>query len=113
MGGTADHLKKLIEAPATDAATRKELEVVRKQIDDCNAAELHALLTKYQTRSPAGNTITEPFAFNLMFASDIGPHGNLKGCVTLPPASLCTCVLVVCMLCAPISLFVSLCKVSH
>ena len=74
-----DHLKKLSEAPTTDAATRKELELVRKQIDDCNGPELGALLTKYKTVSPAGNAISEPFAFNLMFASQIGPHGNLQG----------------------------------
>ena len=60
---------------------------MRKRIDDCTAPELGALLSQYNTKTPAGNPITEPFAFNLMFGSQIGPHGNLQGCAA-PAAAL-------------------------
>jgi len=68
-----------MEAPGTDAAKRDELERVKNQIDDCDAKALGELLTKYIVKSPQGNSISEPFAFNLMFGSQIGPHGNLQG----------------------------------
>jgi len=69
-----------MEAPGTDAAKKDELERVKNQIDDCDANALGELLTKYSVKSPQGNPISEPFAFNLMFGSQIGPHGNLQGC---------------------------------
>ena len=41
-----------------------------------------ACLKKYNMKSPiTGNDITEPIDFNLMFATSIGPTGQLKGLV--------------------------------
>jgi glycyl-tRNA synthetase len=43
-------------------------------------AEMSAVLEKYSIRSPlTGNELTEPIEFNLMFATQIGPSGLVKG----------------------------------
>jgi glycyl-tRNA synthetase len=50
------------------------------QIDDYNGKELGELIRKYNIRNPTtGNELTEPVEFNLMFESNIGPTGQIKG----------------------------------
>jgi glycyl-tRNA synthetase len=42
--------------------------------------EMSAVLEKYNIQSPlTGNELTEPIEFNLMFATQIGPSGLVKG----------------------------------
>lgn len=42
--------------------------------------ELHAIITTLGIKSPAtGNELTEPFPFNLMFQTSIGPTGQVPG----------------------------------
>lgn len=42
--------------------------------------EMGAILTKFNMKSPTtGNDLTEPMEFNLMFATQIGPTGLIKG----------------------------------
>lgn len=77
----ADHL---IKAVLTKMREEKpdEFEVTQDLacIDDCTASDLAALLKKYQVKSPeTGNDISEPFPFNLMFQTFIGPTGTIKG----------------------------------
>ena len=36
----------------------------------------------HDVKSPAGNDLTDPVEFNLMFDSSIGPTGQQKGCVS-------------------------------
>lgn len=43
------------------------------------AEELQANLVKFGVRSAAGNDLSEPQRFNLMFSTSIGPAGNTKG----------------------------------
>jgi len=74
-----DALEKRIEE-ASDADTKKKLELVLAHLDEYTAAELGAKLTEYGVKAPdTGNDITEPFPFNLMFATSIGPSGNQPG----------------------------------
>lgn len=41
---------------------------------------LGALLKKYGVKAPAtGNELSDPFPFNLMFETQIGPTGKFKG----------------------------------
>eukprot|EP00331_Platyophrya_macrostoma_P005885 CAMPEP_0176424526 /NCGR_PEP_ID=MMETSP0127-20121128/10881_1 /TAXON_ID=938130 /ORGANISM="Platyophrya macrostoma, Strain WH" /LENGTH=620 /DNA_ID=CAMNT_0017805583 /DNA_START=110 /DNA_END=1972 /DNA_ORIENTATION=+ len=44
-----------------------------------NKEQLAEVIAKYQLKSPKGNALSEPFPFNLMFASQIGPEGHKKG----------------------------------
>ena len=37
------------------------------------------MFEEFDIKSPAGNDLTEPEDFNMMFATAIGPAGNLKG----------------------------------
>ena len=44
------------------------------------AAEMHQVIEQYKMKSPiTNNNLSEPVAFNLMFATSIGPTGQLKG----------------------------------
>ncbi|KCV69949.1 glycyl-tRNA synthetase [Fonticula alba] len=80
----ADHLLEefltnyLAKAKVSDE-TRAEIEDVIKRVDDYSGEELGAVMKKYNVKSPAGNDITDPAPFNLMFSSNIGPQGNVKG----------------------------------
>lgn len=39
-----------------------------------------SILKKFNMKSPiTGNELTEPMEFNLMFATEIGPSGLVKG----------------------------------
>lgn len=50
------------------------------QLDGMNKNELQEVLVKYDIKSPlTGNPLTEPIEFNLMFGTQIGPTGNIKG----------------------------------
>lgn len=45
-----------------------------------NKAEMAAVLKKFDMKSPlTGNELTEPIEFNLMFGTQIGPSGLIKG----------------------------------
>jgi glycyl-tRNA synthetase len=56
------------------------LKQVRGRADDMSAEELGAALRQYNARAPAtGNELTDPFPFNLMFQTQIGPTGSLTG----------------------------------
>lgn len=50
------------------------------QIDNMKAAEMQKVIEQYKMKSPVtNNDLSEPVAFNLMFATSIGPTGQLKG----------------------------------
>jgi glycyl-tRNA synthetase len=80
----ADHLlKDVLEAKieeTTDAVAKKELEVTLAHLDEFKAEELGSYLKKFATKAPeTGNELSDPYPFNLMFATQIGPSGNLQG----------------------------------
>ncbi|KAI7885644.1 glycyl-tRNA synthetase [Lichtheimia hyalospora FSU 10163] len=59
---------------------RKAYEEILAQIDNYGGPELTEIIKKYNIRSPeSGNELSEPQEFNLMFESQIGPTGQLKG----------------------------------
>ena len=58
----------------------QEYEEVLARIDNYDGDELGELITKYNIKNPTtGGDLEQPKAFNLMFQTDIGPTGNLKG----------------------------------
>eukprot|EP00163_Fabomonas_tropica_P017330 TRINITY_DN3082_c0_g1_i1.p1 TRINITY_DN3082_c0_g1~~TRINITY_DN3082_c0_g1_i1.p1 ORF type:complete len:563 (+),score=190.65 TRINITY_DN3082_c0_g1_i1:587-2275(+) len=83
----ADHLlEDVLKAKLEDkknpptTAQRDEYEQVMGRVDDYSKEELHEKLTQYGAKAPeTGNDITEPFEFNLMFETQIGPTGKLRG----------------------------------
>jgi len=58
---------------------RAELEKVERDAGAMNAAELDAVLKRFSLKSPTGKDLSPCFAFNLMFASQIGPSGKSQG----------------------------------
>lgn len=47
-----------------------------------NKAEMSEVMKKFNMKSPlTGNELTEPIEFNLMFETQIGPSGLIKGYV--------------------------------
>ncbi len=54
------------------------------QIDNMKGPEMQEIIQKYKMKSPiTNNDLSEPVAFNLMFAISIGPTGQSKGLVIL------------------------------
>ena len=74
-----DRLEKLLEKEK-DANKRRELEVVLSNVDGMSPQILHEALQKYDVKAPeTGHDISEPFPFNLMFGTQIGPTGKFPG----------------------------------
>ncbi|EJT51731.1 glycine-tRNA ligase [Trichosporon asahii var. asahii CBS 8904] len=67
------------EAVKLDDKVVEEFEYILAQIDNYTGPQLGELIKKWDIRSPANNELSEPVEFNLMFQSDIGPTGQIKG----------------------------------
>eukprot|EP00002_Diphylleia_rotans_P020565 TRINITY_DN398_c0_g1_i2.p1 TRINITY_DN398_c0_g1~~TRINITY_DN398_c0_g1_i2.p1 ORF type:complete len:677 (-),score=166.86 TRINITY_DN398_c0_g1_i2:340-2370(-) len=75
-----DVLKKLLEDPNLSPEKRKEMLEDKAQADAFSCEELGLRLKKYNIKAPTtGNDLTDPFTFNLMFGTPIGPTGLLQG----------------------------------
>ncbi|BGP14007.1 hypothetical protein JCM10213_005592 [Rhodosporidiobolus nylandii] len=58
----------------------EEYETILAKIDNYTGAELGQLIREHKIVAPdTGNEVSEPVEFNLMFDSNIGPTGQLKG----------------------------------
>ncbi|CAM9230060.1 unnamed protein product [Sphacelaria rigidula] len=81
----ADHLleglidKLIADNPTMPKEERESHLRVQRQADAYSPEELGDVLEKYDAKSPAGNPITKPFPFNLMFKTTIGPEGTHVG----------------------------------
>jgi len=52
----------------------------KKRVGELGCAELGAALTHYGVLAPdTGNAVSQPFPFNLMFRTSIGPRGDMVG----------------------------------
>jgi glycyl-tRNA synthetase len=57
-----------------------DIESTLAQIDNYDGPGLQGLMEKFTIKSPeTGNDLTNPVEFNLMFDSNIGPTGQVKG----------------------------------
>merc|ERR1719401_1928793 len=71
--------EKLKAADITEAQ-RTEFTAVRNQADAYSQSELAGVFKKYSIKSPeTGNDLSEPYEFNLMFPTPIGPGGYMQG----------------------------------
>ncbi|KAJ2556453.1 Glycine--tRNA ligase 1, mitochondrial, partial [Coemansia sp. RSA 1933] len=69
-----------VVAVQLDDAVAAEYRNILAQIDNYDGAGLAELIIKHEIRNPdSGNDVTSPVEFNLMFESNIGPTGQLKG----------------------------------
>ena len=78
----AEVLDKLLDDTKSppSAARRSELTTLRNKAGAMNADELKEQFAAFNIRSPSSNNaLTEPFAFNLMFQTSIGPSGSAVG----------------------------------
>ncbi|PRQ73937.1 hypothetical protein AAT19DRAFT_15504 [Rhodotorula toruloides] len=79
---TAKKKKKKVKSVAVklDDKVVEEYEQILAKIDNYTGAELGQLIREHKIVAPeTGNEVTEPVEFNLMFDSNIGPTGQLKG----------------------------------
>jgi glycyl-tRNA synthetase len=75
-----EHIDKLLEKKDIKPADKEKLERERITVDTLNAVDLGAMIKAYKIKSPdTGNPVGDPFAFNLMFSTQIGPTGKLPG----------------------------------
>lgn len=80
-----DHLiKSQLEKLCSEKKTKEDVKADCRDIviklDGMTKDEMAAVMKKYQMKSPlTGNELTEPIEFNLMFGTQIGPSGNIKG----------------------------------
>jgi len=58
---------------------RADLERIHRDAGAMDAAQLKECFQKYTIKSPLGNDLSDPFPFNLMFMSQIGPSGKSVG----------------------------------
>jgi len=77
-----DHIENLLRAnPTMPKAEREELELIFRQADAFSPEELGQLISeRFQIKAPdTGEPLSQPFPFNLMFKSMIGPEGTNVG----------------------------------
>ncbi|XP_046419532.1 glycine--tRNA ligase [Neodiprion pinetum] len=74
------HLEKVSLDKKTDESLRAECQDIIIKLDGMSKQELAAVVSRFNMKSPiTGNDLTEPIEFNLMFATQIGPSGLIKG----------------------------------
>jgi glycyl-tRNA synthetase len=74
------HMDKLLADKKVDAAAAAEYKRVQVDAGDMTKAQLTEAFNKYKIKSPeTGNDLEEPFQFNLMFKTQIGPSSNVAG----------------------------------
>ena len=78
-----DNMEKITSDPKAAPDRVKEARDVTTQVECYSKSELAALFVKYNIKAPlTGNDLSPPLEFNLMFATAIGPGGNIPGCVS-------------------------------
>ncbi|XP_034935671.1 glycine--tRNA ligase isoform X2 [Chelonus insularis] len=74
------HLEKIAADKKTDDTVREECKDIVVKLDGMNKDEMAAVVKKFEMKSPStGNDLTDPIEFNLMFGTQIGPSGLIKG----------------------------------
>jgi len=75
-----DRVEVLLKDPMLKSERRRELEDLEARIDELNPEEMARALKETETKAPGtNNDLCDPYPFNLMFPTQIGPSGALKG----------------------------------
>merc|ERR1719189_3327949 len=74
------HIEKVKADKKTDAATKARCDDIEIKLEGMNKGEMAAIIREFDMKSPlTGNDLSEPIEFNLMFQTNIGPTGLIKG----------------------------------
>lgn len=74
------HLEKLSADKKATQELKDECVDIAVKLDGMTKAEMAAIMQKFSMKSPlTQNELSEPMEFNLMFATQIGPTGLIKG----------------------------------
>lgn len=75
-----DVMEKKLEDPNINESQRVEYTSCKNQADAYSKEEIAEVFKKYNIKSPdTGNDLSDPYEFNLMFPTMIGPDGYLQG----------------------------------
>lgn len=74
-----DRLEKRLKDAALSEEERHEVGLLLAQLEDYKEPQLQELMERFQVLSDNGNALTPVVRFNLMFAADIGPTGQVRG----------------------------------
>lgn len=77
-----DHIEKLIakKGKKMPADELRKLETIKAQADSYSQQEIGDIIKELKIKSPdTGNDLSDPMPFNLMFSTQIGPTGTMKG----------------------------------
>jgi len=73
-----ERLKALLKDPDVEAGLKEEYELLLNKVDALTQEELGNELKKLCIKSDNCNDLTDPFEFNLMFGTMIGPEGTSR-----------------------------------
>lgn len=75
-----NHLEKMCSGKDTSAELKAECQDIIIKLDGNTKDEMGAILRRFDMKSPSsGNDLSDPIEFNLMFGTQIGPTGLIKG----------------------------------
>lgn len=75
-----NHLEKLAADKVATADLKNECTDIVIKLDGMTKDEMGAILRRFEMNSPiTGNPLSDPMEFNLMFGTQIGPTGLVKG----------------------------------
>eukprot|EP01096_Ripella_sp_DP13-Kostka_P007655 TRINITY_DN2808_c0_g1_i3.p1 TRINITY_DN2808_c0_g1~~TRINITY_DN2808_c0_g1_i3.p1 ORF type:complete len:744 (+),score=377.86 TRINITY_DN2808_c0_g1_i3:49-2232(+) len=75
-----DFLEKLIDDPKEPEDKKVEYRSIKAKADAYEPEELGRIIKRFDIKAPeTGNDVSDPFPFNLMFETKIGPTGNTFG----------------------------------
>ena len=74
------HLEKVKAEKKTSEDTKARCDDIMVKLEGMSKGEMAAILREFDMKSPlTGNDLSEPIEFNLMFQTNIGPTGLIKG----------------------------------
>ena len=72
------HLERVTHDKKTTAELKAECEDIAIKLDGMNREEMRQILRRFEIKAPlSGNDLSDPIEFNLMFATSIGPTGQV------------------------------------
>lgn len=75
-----NHLEKVSAAKGATQELKDECTDIVIKLDGMNKEEMRVILRKFEMKSPiTNNDLSDPMEFNLMFGTQIGPTGLIKG----------------------------------